>query len=473
MSTLFSSVNLALRALLTHQQSIQVTEHNVANVNTPGYRRQEAVLTAGLPYPSPQLTGSVFAGQMGTGVMVDLVRRFNMEFYDGRYRRELGETKRWSLEQQVLSQVESTLSETGEDSLVSKMDAFWSGWQALSNDPTNMALRADLKEKANNLVGALNWRANALIQLREDQDLAIQSRVDEINSISGQIAKLNAEIASVKGAGDQPNDLLDNRDQLLDRLAELSGATVNIQENGEANVTIGQHALVIGSRTFSLTTAPDAANFNLTKITWQEDGLDFDASRGELAGLLDARDRVIPARLDALDNVANTLATRVNQLHQTGYGLNNAHGLDFFDLTGPTTHHALNIRLSTNLDDLNNIAASTTTDSPGNGNLAGTIARVQEELLMSGNSASITQYYTGKVGEFGLEVSGAETRSRDRQTVVDSLSSMRESATGVSLDEEAANLVKSQRAYQAASRMMTAIDDMLDRVINGMGLVGR
>ena len=472
MPTLFSGINVALQALLSHQQAIQVTEHNVANANTAGYRRQEAVLAAGIPYPMPLLAGSSLVGQMGTGVVVDNIRRFNLEFFDGRYRREIAESKRWELESSILKQVEVTLAETGGDGLVSRLDAFWGGWQALSSDPANMALRADLKERAFALVDALNWRANVLLALRNDQDLAIEERVEEINQLASQVARLNVEITHIQSSGANPNDLLDKRDLLLDRLAEIAGATASQQENGEVLVSIGQHALVIGAKTFTLTTTPDPANSNLAQIIWSEDGMSFSAPRGELTGLLDARDRVIPAQMESLNQVAFTLAQRINQLHRAGYGLNNATNLDFFE-PFTTTDYALEIKVSANLDNLNNIAASTTTDAPGNGNQAGVIAAVRDELILAGGTVSINQYYVGKIGELGLEIDGAKTRARDRGLVAKSLETMRESQTGVSLDEEAANLIKSQRAYQAAARMMTAMDEMLDRVINGMGIVGR
>ncbi len=471
MTSLSSGINVALQALLSNQHAISVIEHNVANANTEGYHRQDAVFAAGIPYPSPRLQGGTSPGQMGSGVLVERIRRFNMEFFDGRYRREMAETNRWETEEGVLQQVEATLSETSDDGVIPKLDAFWQGWRALSDDPTNQALRADLREKAVALSDGLNWRAQSLMTLRKDQNLAIIQRVEEINDAALQVAKLNAEISKVQAAGDAPNDLLDSRDAILDRLSEISGAIANTQENGEVIVYVGQHALVVGSTTFKLQTTVDNANNGLAQITWEQDGLPLDTTRGELAGLLDARDRVIPDQLDALNNLAYNLATQVNNLHSTGYGLNNATGLDFFTpFTSP--NYALEISVSSDLDDLNNIAASTTTDSPGNGNLAVQLADLREATVMNGNTTTLNAYYTGKVGELGLEVSNAGRRAEDRKTVADSLNTLRESASGVSLDEEAANLVKYQRAYQAATRLLTAFDEMMDRVINGMGLVG-
>lgn len=476
MPTLFSGINMALQALLSHQQSILVTEHNVANANTPGYHRQEAVLAAGIPYPSTRFGSAISAGQMGSGVLVDRIRRFNLEFFDGRLRRELAESKRWETEHTVLQQVEATLAETGDDGLIQKLDAFWSGWQALSSDPSSMSLRADLRDRAVALSQAFNWRASSLIAIRKDQDLAINQRVNDINAISLQVARLNAEISQVKATGNAPNDLLDTRDLLLDRLSELSGAVVHNQDNGEVLVSINGHSLVFGSQALKLTTSRNAEN--LIEIGW-EDGQPFTAQSGELAGLLHARDRVISGQLTALNSLAEQLANRVNQQHQLGYGLNHEpdpdSGPPLVNFFAPpnASSQALNMRVSDEIADLTKIAAGGTANSPGDGNNAIKLVQLQQGLFMNQDTASFNQYYTGKIAEFALDVRGAATRARDKRSVMDSLLTMREAATGVSLDEEAANLIKSQRAYQAAARMMTTIDDMLDRIINGMGLVGR
>ncbi|MBI3762789.1 MAG: flagellar hook-associated protein FlgK [Chloroflexi bacterium] len=472
MPTLFSGLNLALRALLSHQQAIQVTEHNVANAATPGYRRQEAVLAAGPPYAPPTLQRGTLAGQMGSGVVVERVRRFSLEFFDGRYRREIADTQRWEVERDALRQVESTLGETTGDGLLPKLDAFWAGWQALSADPASTALRADLRERARSLADALNRRAGALNALRADQDLSLVQRVDEANTLASQVARLNAEVMRVQSVGDQPNDLLDERDRAMDRLAELSGAVAYVEPSGAMLVSIEGHALVVGDTALQLATSPNPANGNLARIAWA-DGQAFNAARGEIAGLLDARDRVIPDQLAGLNATAYNLATRVNALHQAGFGPPpaNATGLEFFTAF-TTTDYALEISVSANIDNLANIATAAAADSPGDGSAALAIANVQSELLMNGGTATLNQYYTGGVGTLGLEVKTATAAAADRQLVADALSQQRESVSGVSLDEEATHLLQSQRAYEAAARLMTAVDEMVDRVINGMGRVG-
>jgi flagellar hook-associated protein 1 FlgK len=471
MPGLFSGINIALRAMLSNQQAIQTVEHNVANANTPGYKRQEAVLAADIPYTEPTLRGQITPGQLGSGVVVNRIRQFNLEFFDGRYRRELAETNRWSTQHEVLQQVETSLAETTADGLLPKLDAFWNGWNALSSDPTNMALRADLRERASTLSESLNWRANTLMAIQKDQDLAIVQRVEEINTISTQIAHLNSEIVRVAAAGNQPNDLLDERDNLTNRLTELSGAAVSIQDNGEALISIGGHSLVIGSTTFTLSTEPDVANNNLVRAYWTEDGRDLKVSSGEIKGLLSGRDEAIPRQIAGLDKLAEALVTQVNTLHLAGYGLDGfSTAKYFFD---PAHTDALSIRLNQDIADLSNIAVAENPNSPGDGNTATAIANLQNALVMDSGTATLNQYYTSQVANLGLETKGALTRANDRAMIAQSLDTLRESVSGVNLDEEAANLVKYQRAFQAATRLVTVLDEMIDRIINGMGMVGR
>jgi len=468
MSNLLQGLNTALSSLLSHQIAIQTTEHNVANASTPGYRRQEAVLTPGIPYAVPSMRGQVVPGQIGTGVLVDRIRQYNMEFFDDRYRKILGESKNWDMQTNVLKQVEASLSETSEDGLVAKLDDFWTGWQGLSDDPTNMSLRADLLERADSLATAIRWRYDSLTKIQKDQNLTILERVDEINSVASQIARLNVEIVTVKAAGNQPNDIIDQRDQLINRLSEISGASASIQENGEAVVSIGGHALVIGATTFKLS----ATSSNLSNIYWEADGQALTINRGELAGLFAARDQIIPNIINGLNDLAANLVSTVNSLHTQGYAADGTTtNLNFFD---PGATSAADIRLSSDIDGHpENIAAAETANSPGDGNMALKIALIRDQAVMSAGKETINQYYTRKVAELGISISHAETYTKDRQAVADSLDQLREAVSGVNLDEEAANLIRYQRAFQAATRMVSVIDEMLDKIINGMGVAGR
>lgn len=467
MGSLFSGIHITLSSILSQQQAMQVVGHNVANANTPGYHRQQAVLKAGLPYGTTGIYSAGPYAQMGTGVTVDRVRRFSTELYDTRYRREMSEVKYWGAQADVLSEIEVIMAELTDEGLVSKLDQFWAAWNTLTGDPTSTALRIDLLSSSQSLADGINRRGLELEQARKDQDLGVQQNVDEINSLASQIASLNVQISNLVAVDNNPNDLIDQRDLILDRLSELSGARVDPQENGQVMISISGHVLVIGNETFEVETFINPANDNLKDVRWA-DGQAYQATRGELKGLIEVRDGAIVDQQNSLDALAGMLISQVNALHQTGFGTNNATGLDFFNGTD-----AISIEVNTLMDDVANIGAASALNQPGNGDIALQIGQLGEALLLNGGTTTLNDFYIGEVGKLGLAINHAATNANDRSLVANAIEYQREGVSGVSLDEEAANLVRYQRAFEAATRLMTTIDSMIDRIINGMGLVGR
>jgi flagellar hook-associated protein 1 FlgK len=475
MPSMFSGLNVALRALLAQQESIQVIEHNVANANTPGYRRQEAVLSTGVPTTLSIGYAPGAIGQMGTGVIVDRVKRYSMEFIDTRYRDEVSASKQWALEQDSLSQVEASLSENSSDGLTTKLDAFWNQWQALSNDPTNQTFRSALLDSTKNLVDAFNTRSTKLANLRTDQNASLIQHVQEVNDLASQIADLNGEIAHVLGTNDQPNDQMDKRDLALDRLSELTGATSHMQENGEVIVSIGGHVLVSGQQSYQLVTTNGVPT---ASVAW-EDGQSFTPTTGELAGILDVRDKIIPGLQSGLDNAAYALVKAVNAIHNPPatavppptnppYA---AAGVDIFTDLGSASGAAGNLQINPGLTSAGLLQASAT--YPGDGSIAQAISNVRSATQTTLGNLSINDYYTDQATGLGLSIQNATSNAKSHDTVASALGSQRDSFTGVNLDEEAANLVQAQKAYQAATRVFNAMDEMMDKIINGLGLVGR
>ena len=474
MSSLFSGINVALRAMLAHQHSIEVIEHNVSNANTPGYHRQETVLTAGIPTTLSSFYNVLTGGQIGTGVVVEKVKRYSYNYFDVRYRNELSDSCRWNLESEVLKQVEVSLDETVGGGLQEKLNEFWNGWQSLSSDPTNTALRIDLYNRATALTDAINNTSNTLHQLQLDQNLSIQQRVEEINTIASQIAVLNGEIAHLQAVYEQPNDLMDKRDVLLDRLSELVGIKSNIQENGEVIVSINGHSLVTGQSAYSLTVSSDPLN---AAINW-EDGQSFTADSGEICALIDVRDSIIPLQKEGLDKLAYNLVKSVNQIHNPpGMPVPDDPpyhdaGMDFFTDISDVTNAAGLIRVNPDMEDFNNIMGASSA-YPADGTIARCIANLQSTLISGLDGVTLNDFQINLTSELGLYVQNSVRYAEDRGEIADALRDQRESFIGVSMDEEAANLIKSQRAYEAAARLVTVMDEMLDTVINGMGVVGR
>ena len=466
MPTISSGINIALQAVLAHSQALEVIEHNVANASTPGYRRQTAVLGAVVPSQFMGYEHGLGAGQRGGGVTVEKIQRFNLEFFDTRFRSVSAETGNWEAQSEVLSQLEPLLAETTDDGLLPKLDQFWSGWEKLSTDPTNTSLRSLLLDDASSLTMALNRRSTQIQQMRADQNLSVTSQVDQVNTLSGEVAKLNAEISRVLSVGEQPNDLMDKRDVALDQLAKLTGAVSFQQKNGEVTVSIGGHVLVVGTDAFQLKTQTSATDSSVVDVLWS-DGQKLVPPSGKLKGTLEVRDTVMANQLTGLNTFAAGLIAQVNAIHRNGYGLNNATNLDFF--SGTT---AGDIAVNSAVDNAS-IATSSGINQAGNSAIALQIAALKTFKGMKGNTATLNEFYNGQVTDLAVTTQRASDNAYQHGLVEKALGDQRESQVGVNLDEEAASMAKAQKAYQAAARVMTAFDDMLDTVINRMGLVGR
>jgi flagellar hook-associated protein 1 FlgK len=463
MANLLASINVALTALLSHSQAATVYGHNVANVNTPGYHRQNAKVSAG---PAVSLSNAYYGtgvGQMGSGVYVTSIQRYAVDFYDTRYRLENQQASKWSTESEIVSQLEATLLETSTDGLLPKIEAYFNNWQAASDDPSNISVRRQLLDSAKELASSINTRYIQIESIRSEQDLRINQSIQEINLVAGNIADLNREISRIMSIGDSPNDLLDARDLALDRLSELAGATSFKQENGEVSVSINGHILVGGHEIYPLHTEMDPTNENLTKIVWN-DGKDFVPASGELAGIISARDTIFEDQRTGLNNLAMMLKDQVNAIHFNGYGLDNSTQLNFFEGTD-----AGNFKVNDALENVSKIALSSAINEPGNNEIGRSIFKLRTTATLNSNTMTFSQYYNDQISKLGMTVLRAKTNARDRSLVAQALVTQREAITGVSLNEEAANIAKSQKAYEAAARVISTIDEMLDTVINRMG----
>jgi len=460
-----SSISTALQAVLTHSQVLEITGHNVANASTPGYRRQSAILTASTPTAITGADYGIGAGQKGGGVTIARIQRFNLEFFDGRYRSISAEAKNWEAQSEILNQLEATLAETSDDGLLPKLDQFWAGWESLSSDPTNTSLRGVLLEETSSLAMAFSRRAGQITQLRSDQNQVVVSQMDQVNSLADQVAKLNGEISHVLSIGEQPNDLMDKRDMALDQLADLTGSVSSEQKNGEMVVSIGGHVLVVGHDAIKL----HAQSGNIVDIYW-EDNQKLNPPSGKIKGTLDVRDRVLVDQMNGLNTLAAGLMSQVNTIHSGGFGLDNSTGNDFF--TGTAGSEASTISVNSLLDAAS-IATSSSTGQAGNNEIALQIAALKSAKGMKANTVTMNEFYNAQVTDLGVATQRAADNTYQNGLVAKALGDQRESVAGVSLDEEAANMAKAQRSYEAAARVLNAFDEMLDLVINRMGLVGR
>lgn len=463
MAGLFQGLELGKRALISHQYQLTTAGHNMANVSTPGYSRQRVSLAATDPMIST-------VGRFGSGVRIAAVNQARDFFLTAQYRQGNDQLNRWSARQKAMGEVENIFQEPSPEGFNKTLDDFFSAWHTLSQNPESSAGRAAVREQAALVVNAFHQMSNSLSDLQKSLDDQVGGMVTKINGLASNIAELNRQIARSELGGDKANDLRDRRDQAIDELSQYADVHVIEMKNGVARVFIGSMELVEQNSSNPLATIT-SGNGDQTKTTvvWKGGSSPVTVAGGELAGLIESRDDLLPQYRTQLDNLAAAIVQQVNTLHQTGTGLDGVTGRNFFNAAGTA---ADTIALSSDVtSDLNRIGASLS-GGPGDNAIALSIANLQKSLTMDGGTSTFNDYYAQIVGAVGVRSSEATDAKTNADLVLQQIEFSRQSIQGVSLDEEMTNLIEAQHAYSAAARVISTIDSAINTVINDMG-VGR
>ncbi|MFN0073196.1 MAG: flagellar hook-associated protein FlgK [Chloroflexota bacterium] len=463
MTSTFFGLDLALRALHAQQTGLDVTNHNVANANTKGFSRQRVNIVATTPFSEPGLNRAGGPGQIGTGSIADSIERFRDTFLDLQYRTEVGAGAQAQVTRDALEQIEVVLNEPSDTGIANLLQEFYQSWQDLTNDPTEGANRSAVVQQATALAAAFNRASQRMSAIQLDLNGQVAIGVQEINSIVGQIDALNRQIVQVEVTGQNANDHRDRRDALLDELSQKVPITAVENANGSINVSINGHNLVSPGNVDSLITTPTGPG-GMLQIRFGSDSVLTSVTTGELKGLIDTRDINLPSYVAQLNTVAANMITAVNALHTTGYGLDNVTGRAFFTGTDAATI-AVNAVI---VADPQRVAAAAAANQPGDSSIALAIAQLRTTMTPSSESS-----YAALITTLGVDTRSTQDKATNQDALVQLLERRREDVSGISLDEEATNMVRFQRAYEAAARLMTAFDQMLDTLINRTGIVGR
>jgi flagellar hook-associated protein 1 FlgK len=479
MGSTFGSLETGVRALRAQQLALQVTGQNIANADTPGYSRRIPVIRTTAPYPYPSTTRNAGAGQIGTGVEVTQIMRMRDQFIDAQIQKETASKGRWETRQSNLEHLEVVLNEPSDSSISARMRQFWKSLNELSTRSEDTSVRSSVIEDAIVFTETIRHTHQQLVDLKTDLDHEVSVIVGQVNTIAQQIADLNEIITKVKGNEQEPNDLLDQREQLVQNLSELVNINVSTDSFNRYNISVGGTLLVAGNSVTALTVDKNMDNEGLYDIVWEKNNVPASITNGKLSGLLEMRDTEINYYINTLDNYTSTMISQFNAVHREGFGLDNTYDIPFFtgtDASNIDVHQ--DIKLNSKL-----IAASVQVSpdpppngsgAPGNGENATRLANViNQDLLMSNGTFTLTEYYNGMIAKLGIDAEKANTTALNQETLINYLQDRQESIAGVSMDEEIANMIKFQNAYNASARYITTIDEMLDKLINGTGTVGR
>ena len=330
MQSTFAGIELGKKSLMAHQAALHVTGHNISNAETEGYSRQKITLEVFDPLYVPGLTRELTPGQIGQGVQVEKVLRARDMLLEDRILSESNGLAYWKEMNDWLYQVELIHNEPTDRSIMNVLDKFWASWQELANNPEEIGAREAVREYGNALTGHIKHNYAALKALRDNVEETVKARITEINSLAKQIAHLNGEILKSESVGDNPNDLWDKRDLLVEKLAGLVNIQIGRSDKDEFFIYIEGKHLVQGKHFEKLMLQGNPDNEGYSNVVWENDKYPLKFSSGELKALLDARDVELKHQIDALDMFTVNLMDLVNSIHRRGFGLNLRSGLNFF-----------------------------------------------------------------------------------------------------------------------------------------------
>ena len=624
MGSTFSGIELGKRSIMAQTDAITTAGHNIANENTEGYSRQRVQIKEFDPLYRPDMTRAERPGQIGQGVDVQSITRVRDELLDKRIVAQANQETYWQTRSDYYTMLEQIYNEPDDISVRYNMDKFWESWQELSINPESQAARQAVVTRGQTLTESINQRWESLKGVSDLVDGDIEATVAQVNDLARQIAALNAAIVESKGVGDSPNDLLDRRDLLVDKLAKLVNVTVDHRDPDEFEVHVDGLVLVQGgiAREIGFQLRDDDSGYN--KLIWKDTGKDAIFTGGKLGALVELRDVDIRNEIQQLNTMTMNFADLVNDIHRSAVGANKVTGLDFFvqtpfvkningnfdrngdgDLdtsyvfrftgsnelnkeeqvgidgvmtlastTGtvdiPYYHtdtvetvinrindsnsevkayldrnNRLVLKATTSVDpqnpdfvirhvedsgyflanysgilagtgaanaydfaqadavnalaagsdfgvapyynpsayiavneaitsDVQNVAAGYLSPSgdvfAGDGRAAVEIAAIRNTSIMVGSMRTFDDFFADSVTNVGLKGEQAETNHLSQAAIMDDLRNMRESISGVNIDEELAEIMKFQHGYNAAAKFITVWDSLIDTIINKLGV---
>jgi len=625
MQSTFAGIEIGKRSVVAHQQGLATTGHNLSNASTEGYSRQRVEFSPFEPIYLPGLNREETPGQIGQGTVVERIERVRDGLLEQRIVAQAGGEGYWSKRDDYVLMMERLFNEPAELSIRGRMDAFWDAWQELSLHPADAAPRNAVIERGKTLIDTIHEHFKGLKGLRDMAEQDIQGTVKQVNDISRQIAGLNEEIVKIRAQGDNPNDLFDRRDLLVEKLSGLIDITTDGRDGDEFMVHTAGYVLVQGriGRQFELRTGIDTEGYS--KVVWQETGKDAIFESGALASLVEMRDQTLRSEIQNLDSMTMNFIDLVNDAHRAGYGANGKTGLDFFaehpfvtnvagnydrngdgeydssyifrvtgtnklesraqiglqgtiTLSGADGNVALpyyptdtvadvvarmnnaGTEVVARLDREGRLALKGTPSSdpaspdfvirhiedsgnflegyagilqaggpdgaydwgaadavlgfrggtldyavapiahpsgwievnpalikdhssvasgygengraanPGNGEAAMAIAAIRNTDVMVGRLGTFDDYFADAVARVGLLGEQSDRSLETQNLIMKQLRDMRDSISGVNIDEELSQMIKYQHGYNAAARFITTVNDMLDTIINRMGV---
>jgi flagellar hook-associated protein 1 len=453
MTSILGGLESVKQALTSQQFALSVTQKNVANAGNDFYTREDAVFA--------DVTASG-----GAAVSIQANRDRYLDFSIGQETESLGKQQATS---SALQQIDAIFNESSGTGLQQALSDFFNSFSSLSTNPEDLTLRQQVLSKAAALTLEFHHLYTGVQRVQSSVDNSVKSTVDEINSITSKIATLNKKIPAAAGSGDEFS-LRDERQQLLESLSSLTDLSYYETESGSMTVMTRQGGLlVIGKDSYDMEASPIAGSgFQGVQLG----GVDITPTlhSGSLSGLIAARDQVT-GYLSSLDDMAAAIATRVNDQHSAGSDLDGVAGgyLFSFATASPTSTTGAARSISVAFSDPRKIAAARAIGGPGNNENANLICGIKDEKLLASSSETAGEFYAGMIYKIGSDEQDATEGVTTQKNILEQLKNQRSAVSGVDLNEEAVNLIKYQKAYQASARFANVLDTLSSDILNILG----
>jgi flagellar hook-associated protein 1 FlgK len=460
---ILGTLDLASSSLSVQEEAMEVTGENLANVNTTGYSRQQLVIQAATPLQTP-------IGQEGTGVEATGISQATDSLLNSQIQAENSVSGSITAQQTALQNAETYLNEqlsntssgTGSSSgLTADLASLFSSFQSVSTDPTGLSDRQSLVASAQQLSTEFNQVSSQLGSVNSQLNQSIQSGVASSNQDLGEIATLNQQIIAAQADGGSANDLVDEREQAIEDLANYANITATAQSDGAVNINIGGVTMVSGGTATDSLETYDSGGGQLL-IQAQNAGTPLGLSSGSIEGNITARDGALATLQTSVNTLASQLITQVNGIYSTGYDLNGNTGADFF-----TGTDASDIGVNSALvNDPSQFQASGTAGATGDNTVVLALAQLANTDISGLNSQTFSQSWAQTVGDLGSTISAVNEQATNSSSVTQMLTNQRESVSGVSIDQEMTHLMQYQKSYEASAQIVTTLNQMLQTLID-------
>lgn len=465
MAKIHSMMDIGKRAMQNSQTALQTVSHNIANKNTEGFSRQRVEVVTTTPSREGGIT-------IGTGSRTKAVTRTMDPWLEKQLQREGGNTSFMEAKSGALGRLEQVFNEQQNKGVNHSMSEFFNSFRELANNPESLAARTLVKESAEMMSKDFQRVNTQLNDIATDLDKQIEVSVGEVNQIAKEIANLNEKIQGREISGDFANDERDRRDLLLRKMAEKINISWAEGKTGMVNITAGNTAIIVsGGQQSDLTTMRNidgklqvyySLNSNDTKTD-----LTQQFTAGAIGSALQVRDDTVERMKTAINELAYTIASEVNKAHSEGFDRYSQQGVSFFDLPNELSMAAQNMGVNKAiLADVGKIAAAAQMNAPADNTVANVIHSIQYQKNMNNGTASMDDFYNSQVGELGILAQRSKETFETQKNILDQLNNIRESISGVSLDEEATKMIEYQKAYEASARVIKMADEMFDTVLN-------